>query len=140
MHRQLQLQREHGRLRRGLTLLELLIIIAVVAVLIFVALPTLKPTEEEASADFAKEMLEYLYSQEQAYYNLHGTYAPLSKLAADERIGRTFDQRFNEDENTVEEVVFRGPTVEAKIFDIIARLPDGSRYKIDQTGTIAPLQ
>ena len=139
MHRRSAQQRESARFRWGLTLLELLIIIAVVAVLVFVALPTLKPTEEEASADFAKEMLEYLYAREQAYYSLHGTYAPLSKLAADEQIGRDFDQRFSSDESTVEGIVFRGPATEAKIFDIIATLPDGSRYKIDQTGTLAPL-
>jgi type II secretory pathway pseudopilin PulG len=132
--------RQQLRPRAGLTLLELLIILAVVAVLIFIALPTLRPTEVEADAEFAKQQLQYLHGQEQAYFNMHGTYAPLSVLANDERLGPTFDQRFALNESVVENVVFSGPSAEGSSYAIIAKLTDGSRYKIDQTGNIAPLQ
>ena len=126
--------------RAGLTLLELLIIIAVVVVLIFIALPTLRPTEVEADAEFAKQQLQYLHGREQQYFNMHGNYAPLSVLADDERIGPGYDQRFAFNESVVEDVVFSGPSVEAKSYTIIAKLTDGSRYKIDQTGNVTPLQ
>jgi type II secretory pathway pseudopilin PulG len=126
--------------RPGLTLLELLIILSVVAILIFIALPTLQPTEVEATADFAKQQLEYLHNQEQTYFSIHGNYAPLSTLANDERLGPTFDQRFAFDESLVNNVVFSGPTGEERTYTIVAELPDGSRYKIDQSGAVTPLQ
>jgi len=127
------------RRRAGLTLLELLIILAVVAVIIFIAMPTLQPTEVEATSDFAKQQLRYLYGREQAYYNLHGTYAPFSVIAADEQLGPTFDPRFSTNEVVVEGVVFTGPSSEAATYEIMATLPDQSKYKIDHTGHITPL-
>jgi len=126
--------------RGGLTLLELLIILAVVVVLIFITLPTLRPTEIESKAEFAKQQLQYLHGREQQYYNAHGTYAPLPTLADDEVLGRTFDTRFAQNQAVVEGVVFTGPTEEAGHYQIIAELEDGTRYRIDQTGSITPLQ
>jgi type II secretory pathway pseudopilin PulG len=123
----------------GLTLLELLIVIAAVAVILFIALPTLKPTEEEVTIEFVKEQLRYLHAKEQQYFSRYGKYVPLSTLAADEQIGRVFDQRFAEDTCIVEGVVFKGPTGESTIYDIVAELPDGTRYKVDQTGVVKRL-
>jgi len=135
-----QITRRAAGLRSGLTLLELMIILAVVAVLILIALPTLRPTEVEATADFAKQQLEYLHNQEQTYFSMHGNYAPLSAIAEDERLGPGFDQRFAFNESVVNNVVFSGPTTEDKSYTIVATLPDGSRYKIDQSGQVTPLQ
>lgn len=135
-----QLRRRAAVAPAGLTLLELMIILAVVAVLIFIALPTLRPTEVEATAEFAKQQLEYLHNQEETYFSIHGNYAPLSTLAEDERLGPTFDQRFAFNESVVNNVVFSGPTTEDRTYTIVATLPDGSRYKIDQSGAVTPLQ
>ena len=88
----------------------------------------------------AKDQLLYLHAREQAYFNRYGKYAPLSTLAKDPVIARDFDQRFAADNPSVDDVTFRGPTGEGPIFDIVATLPDGSRYKVDQTGRIVPLQ
>lgn len=122
--------------RGGITLLELLIILAVVAAVFLIALPTLQPTAREASVGFAKQQLTYLAGKEQEYFLRYGTYAPLSKIAQDESIGRDFDTRFAEDEVEVNGIKFKGPTAEAKIFDIIAELPDGAAYRVDQSGEI----
>lgn len=126
--------------RLGITLLELLIVLAVVAVLIFITLPTLKPTQQESAMDTAKDELLYLHAREQAYFNRYGKYAPLSTIAKDPALGKDFDARFASDNPTVENISFRGPAAEGPIFDITATLPDGSRYKIDQTGRVVPLQ
>ncbi len=124
----------------GLTLLELLIILAIAAVVVFIAVPTMKPTEEEATIKYAKDQLEYLHGKELQYFNRTGSFAPLSVLAVDENMKQDYDQRFATDTSVVEGVIFRGPQREGVIFDIIAELPDGSRYKIDQTGRISQLQ
>jgi len=129
----------HGRQLgwvRGITLLELLIILAAVAAVVLIALPTLKPTAREAKVAFVKQQLEYLADKEQQYFLHYGTYAPLSKLAEDEVVGKDFDTRFTEDEVTVEGITFTGPRAEAKIFDIIAELPDGTSYRVDQSGEV----
>jgi len=124
--------------RAGLTLLELLIILAVIGVLVFIALPTLRPTDVESSADFAKQQLMYLHGLEERYFSIHGTYAPFSKLASDERLGPSFDQRFATNDCVVNGVTFSGPASETNSYVITATLPDGSRYKVDPTGTVAP--
>lgn len=66
----------------------------------------------------------------------YGTYAPFEKLAADEQIGKGFDQRFATDPCVINGIEFTGPKNETKIYDVVAKLPDGTSYKIDQTGEI----
>ena len=124
----------------GLTLLELLIILAIAAVLIFIALPTLRPTQEEATIDFAKEQLRYLAAQEQAYFLRYGSYAPFQQIAEDETLGPGFDQRFAADIPVIDGITFTGPQGESKLFDIVAKLPDGTSYAVDQTGEVRALQ
>lgn len=130
----------HDPHRAGITLLELLIVLTVAAVVLFIAWPTLQPTAEEREIRFAKKYLAYLHEQQQAYFSNKGTYAPLSVLATDEQVGASYDQRFAYDESVVEGVVFRGPTTETKIYDIVAEMANGLKYRVDQTGTIAPMQ
>lgn len=121
-------------------MLELIIVVAIVGAIIFVALPTLQPTAKEASIDQAKAHLKYLAAKEQEYFTRHGNYAPFTKLAEDETIGKEFDGRFAKEEPIVDGVKFKGPVTEAKIFDIVAEFPDGARYKIDRTGKVLALQ
>lgn len=123
-----------------MTLLEFMIILAIVAAVVFVAYPTLQPTAKEAHLEEVKGYLKYLGAREQEYFMRNGTYAPLAKLAEDEIIGVGFDGRFAVEEPNVNGVKYTGPTTEAKIFDIVAEFPDGTKYKIDQTQKIMPLQ
>ena len=126
--------------RAGLTLLELLIIIALIGVIIFITLPTLRPTQQEEAMDFAKEQLVYLHAREQEYFNAHGVYTTFINISKDPVIGKRFDKRFAEDKPVVGDVSFDSPKGDGPIFEVVATLPDGTRYRIDQTGTIAPLQ
>ena len=137
----------HTALRRmesGLTLLELLIIAAIVAGIVLVALPTLQPTAEEAIIEQIKTNLRYLAAQEEEYFVRYGTYAPLTKIAEDPAIGKTFDQRFAVEAPVVDGVVYTGPQKEATVFDIVAEIPktderDAIKYKIDGTGEVKTL-
>lgn len=125
---------------RGVTLLELLIVLAVAFVVLFIALPTLKPSEEEAVLTRAKQHLAYLHSREQQYYTVHGEYAPISEVAKDPLSGAGFDKRFASDTPEVDGIKFTGPTQKSKIFDIVAKLPNGVSYRIDQTGQVKSMQ
>jgi len=132
------------RLEQGLTLLELLIITAIVAGVIIIALPTLKPTAEEARIEQVKANLEHLAAMEEEYFVRYGTYAPLQTIAQDEAIGRDFDQRFAVESPVVDGVLYTGPQKEASIFDIVAEIPatddrDAIKYKIDGTGEVKSL-
>ena len=131
---------QHSPRRRGITLLELAIVLAIVGVVIFIALPTLQPTKDEATIDQAKEFLAYVHSQEQKYYGMHGVYAPLATLAADKELGEDFDQRFAGEKPSINGIAFLGPQSEGQFYEIIAVLPDGSRYSVNSTGEIRALQ
>lgn len=128
----------HTSSRRGLTLLELMIVLAIIGVIVMISMPTLQQNEEEATISFAKQQLEYLHVLEQQYYNIHGNYAPFSKLAADNQVRSNFDMRFKSDVSIVEGIKFSGPMEEQKYYVVIAELPDGSRYRVDQTGDVRP--
>ena len=124
---------------QGLTLLELMIMLAIVGVLIFIALPTLSQNEEEATISFAKQQLQYLHNLEQQYFAINNKYVPFSVLAEDEQVRSNFDLRFKSDVSIVEGIKFTGPLEEQKNFYVIfAELPDGTKYKVDQTGEIRP--
>ena len=126
------------RWRRALTLLELMIVIAIVGVLVLIALPTLNQSEEEATISFAKQQLEYLHTLEQQYYNIHGKYAPFSMLAEDPQVKINFDMRFKSDVSIVEGIKFSGPMESQNYYVVIAELPDGTKYRVDQTGDVRP--
>jgi type II secretory pathway pseudopilin PulG len=125
-----------SRSSRGITLLELAIVLSIVGVIVFIALPTLKPSEEEANIEIAKEFLAYLHGQEQGYFGLHGKYAPLKTIAEDPTLGPNFDQRFAVEAPEVSGIKFAGPQAEGAFYEIIAMLPDGTRYSVTTTGEI----
>ena len=130
----------HHSPKRGITLLELAIILSVIGVAFWIILPTMQPTGDEANIDFAKEQLAYLHQQEQRYFSLHGEYAPLSTLAKDPPMAKEFDQRFAKDDVEVQGVKFNGPKASAITYEIVAILPaEAGRYKVDQTGQVVAL-
>jgi prepilin-type N-terminal cleavage/methylation domain-containing protein len=126
--------------RRGITLLELAIVLSIVAVIVFIAIPTTQHTGDEAVIEFAKEQLRYLHAREQEYFGLHGKYAPLSVIAKDPELGKRLDKRFAKDEVLVNNVQFIGPKVEGINYEVVAVLPkNAGRYKVDQTGQVSAL-
>lgn len=126
--------------RRGITLLELLIVLMIAGVLVLIAWPTLQPSDDEALVDFAKTQLRYLYNQENSFYTQHGRYVPFSEIAGDATLGPHFDARFHEDTPVVDGVKFQGPRSGSPILEITATMPDGSGYIIDARGEIRPFQ
>jgi type II secretory pathway pseudopilin PulG len=111
-------------------------VLSIVCVVIFIAMPTLQPSQEEATIETAKEFLAYLHGQEQAYFGLYGKYVPFKTIAEDKNLGGQFDQRFAVDQPEVEGIKFAGPQNEGAFYEIIALLPDGTRYSVTTTGEI----
>jgi prepilin-type N-terminal cleavage/methylation domain-containing protein len=126
--------------RGGLTLLELLIVLMIVAAIVLIALPTLQPSTSESRIEFAKTQLRYLWNQENAFYTKYGRYATFPELAADPELSKTFEQRFKLEQPVVSEVKFTGPKAGSILLELTAVLPDGTGYLIDSRGEIRQYQ
>jgi prepilin-type N-terminal cleavage/methylation domain-containing protein len=129
-----------SRRQRGLTLLELLIVLMIAGVIVLIAIPTLRPSDDEARVEFAKTQLRYLYNQQNTYFTRHGRYAQFSEIAGDPELGPLFDSRFVEDSPIVEGVKFTGPRPGSPVLELTATLPDGSAFIIDGRGEIRQFQ
>lgn len=130
-HRMGKLERQT---HRGMTLLELLILLAIVLAIIFVALPTLRPVEVGSKESFARERLRFIYEKERGYYLRNGTYDAFSVLASGENGGPYLDRRFTGDDHRERGIIFTGPTGPTEDLLLEAKLPDGTRITLNDKG------
>ena len=121
-------------MRRGMTLLELLILLAIVLAIIFVALPTLRPIEVGSKESFARERLRFIYEKERGYFLRNGTFDAFSVLAGDENGGPFLDRRFTGEDHRERGIIFTGPTGPTEDLMLEAKLPDGTRITLDDKG------
>jgi len=117
-----------------MTLLELLILLAIVLAIIFVALPTLRPIEVGSKESFARERLRFIYEKERAYFLRNGTYDAFSVLASGENGGPYLDRRFTGEDYRERGIIFTGPTEPTEDLMLEAKLPDGTRITLDGKG------
>lgn len=117
-----------------MTLLELLILLAIVLAIIFVALPTLKPVEVGSKESFARERLRFIYEKERGYFLRNGTYDRFSVLASGENGGPYLDRRFIGEDHRDRGIVFTGPTEPTEDLLLEAKLPDGTRITLNDKG------
>jgi len=121
-------------MRRGMTLLELLILLAIVLAIIFVALPTLRPIEVGSKESFARERLRFIYEKERGYFLRNGTFDAFSVLAGDENGGPFLDRRFTGEDHRERGIIFTGPTGPTEDLMLEAKLPNGTRITLDDKG------
>lgn len=121
-------------MQRGMTLLELLILLAILLAIIFVALPTLRPIEVGSKESFARERLRFIYEKERGYFLRNGTYDAFSVLASDENGGPYLDRRFIGEDHRERGIIFTGPTGPTEDLMLEAKLPDGTRITLDEKG------
>lgn len=129
--------RHKPRHNAGMTLIELLILLAVVFVVVVIALPTLKPVRSSDVERFARKHLKYLYERERAYFLQNAHYQSFTVLAQPENGGPFLDRRYTGTEYRERGVIFRGPQGETSHLVLTAELPGGERYfRIDTKGNI----
>lgn len=64
-----------GRQLPAFSLTELLVVLVIIGILVFLALPNLLPAVTEAKAQEAKINLKHLYNMQRNYYYVHSKYA-----------------------------------------------------------------
>lgn len=123
---------------KGMTLIELLILLAFFVIIFAIALPTLKSPEVTDIEQFARRELKYLYERERAYFIRNGKYASFAELAKEENGGPFLDRRFVGKTSINERgVLFTGPSGDSDKLIITAKLPGGTKtLQVDQTGQI----
>jgi len=122
----------------GMTLIELMILLAFVGIIVFIALPTIKSPKTTDVENFARMKLRYLYERERAYFLRNGFYNSFPELAKDENGGPFLDARYRSSTTYQERgVTFIGPASQTDKLRIVAKLPAGiGELSIDERGQI----
>jgi prepilin-type N-terminal cleavage/methylation domain-containing protein len=122
------------QMRHGMTLLELMMALVIIAAIVFVALPTLQPVKATNVESFARERLDYIAQREQAYFLRNGTYDRFSVLSGATGGGPYLDRRFATDDYRERGILFIGPKGPEEKLLLEAQLPDGSRITLNEKG------
>jgi len=126
-------------MRQGMTLLELLMVLVIIAAIVFVAIPTLRPVKATSLVTFARERLNYIAEREQAYFLRNGKYDRFSVLTALSGGGPYLDRRFATDDYRERGIIFIGPKGPEDKLLLEAQLPDGSRITLNEKGEFKAL-
>ena len=121
-------------MRQGMTLLELLMVLTILAAIVFVAIPTLRPVKATSMEAFARERLRFIAEREQAYFLRNGNYDRFSVLTARENGGPFLDSRFATDDYRERGIIFTGPQDKSDKLLLEAQLPDGTRIMLNEKG------
>jgi len=83
--------------RKAFTLIELLIVVAIITIIVGVAVPTLVATRQATLESKAKANLRTLHSAQSAYLAKRGCYASWDQLVADGLLDSRWVSGFKED-------------------------------------------
>jgi prepilin-type N-terminal cleavage/methylation domain-containing protein len=126
--------------RRGFSLVELMVALAIFGAIIAFAAPSFRRSAEQSHADIAMANLRAIWTAERLYWIEHGQYAESLAVLADLDL---LDSEFNSDENVVmSRYTYSQPTVDNGVpsFRVTATRSGSSgwsgSFTIDETGDV----